>query len=239
MILGPWWTRCVGEDTEYVLDGGTTAGVVRVGDTIRRPLHARWQYVHLVLRHLEAAGFEGAPRILGIDPNGREILSYVPGEVVRDPAELSDARLRSAAQLIRRFHDATAGTALAEGSEVVCHGDLGPHNTVFDGDRAICLIDWDEYVVPGPRVYDLGHAVWCFAGIGEDGGPISLQARRASVICDAYGWDEPRLVIEEITDRFRRARADHQGPGREKAVVVFDGLIAWMEHHSPALKSRL
>lgn len=228
----------MGLEAEHSLTGGTTPGVVRVGDTVRRPLHDRSSYVHSVLRHLESVGFDGAPRVLGIDQNGREILSFVAGDVVREPAELSDARLRSAAKLIRRFHDATAGTALAEGAEVVCHGDLGPHNTVFAGDRAVGLIDWDLYVAPGPRLADLGHAVWCFADIGADGGPVALQARRARLICEAYGRADPNPVIDEITDRFRRARAEHRAAGRDKAVAVFSELITWMELHSADLKSR-
>jgi tRNA A-37 threonylcarbamoyl transferase component Bud32 len=97
--------------------------------------------VHAVLRHLEAVGFAGAPCVLGVDEQGREIVSYIEGRVIRDAAELSEPQLRSAAELIRRFHDATAGTELADGGEVVLHGDLGPHNTVFVGDRAVGLID--------------------------------------------------------------------------------------------------
>src|SRR5512132_3442344 len=101
--------------TEQALGGGRqTQGVIRVGQTVRRALHERSDYVHALLRHLEAVGFDGAPRLLGIDAQGREVLAYLPGEViVRSPAWLSDARLDSAAQLIRRFHDATAGSSLA------------------------------------------------------------------------------------------------------------------------------
>jgi len=229
----------MGHEAEHVLSGGTTPGVVRVGDTVRRPVHDRSSYVRSVLRHLESVGFDGAPRFLGTDQSGREIFSFVAGDVVREPAELSDARLRSVAKLIRRFHDATAGTALAEGAEVVCHGDLGPHNTVFDGDRAVGLIDWDQYVAPGLRIHDLGHAVWCFADIGADGGPVALQARRTRLICEAYGWDDPNAVIDEITDRFRRARAEHRAAGRDESVGIFSGLITWMKLHSAELKSQL
>ncbi|WP_208322959.1 hypothetical protein [Mumia sp. ZJ1417] len=34
-----------------------------------------------MLRFVEAAGFDGAPRCLGTDHAGRQVLSYVPGEV--------------------------------------------------------------------------------------------------------------------------------------------------------------
>jgi hypothetical protein len=85
--------------------------------------------VNVVLRHLEAAGFDGAPRLLGIDEHGREMLTHLDGETIdSSPATLSDAPLVSAAQPVRRFHDTTAGTALAAAEEIVAHGDLGPHN---------------------------------------------------------------------------------------------------------------
>jgi hypothetical protein len=59
------------------------------------------------------------------------------------------------------------------------------------------------------------------------------------VICDAYGWAEPALVIDEITDRFRRARSAHTAAGRDRAAVIFGELIDWMERHAPTLKARL
>jgi hypothetical protein len=90
-------------------------------------LHHNSPFVHALLRHFEAVGFEGAPRLLGIDQQGREMLSFIEGDVfvspesAQDPvAILSDAKLVSAARLIRRFHDATAGTPFADDAEVVC-----------------------------------------------------------------------------------------------------------------------
>jgi aminoglycoside phosphotransferase (APT) family kinase protein len=195
--------------------------------------------VHAVLRHLEAVGFTGAPRVLGFDEQGREVLTYIEGRVISNAGELSEDQLRSAAGLLRRFHDATADTELAGDGEVVLHGDVGPHNTVFNGDRAVGLIDWDEYVGAGQRTQVVGHAVWCFADIGKTGGALSVQAHRARVFCEAYGWTKPALVIDEITDRFHRARADHRAAGRDEAAVIFGELITWMERFGPALKSHM
>jgi len=62
--------------TERALDGGRqTVGVIRVGDTLRRPLHARSEFVHALLRHLACVGFDGAPRVLETDERGREVLT--------------------------------------------------------------------------------------------------------------------------------------------------------------------
>ena len=225
------------------LDGGRqTADLVRVGDTIRRPRNRNSEFVRAVLRHLEAAGFPGAPRVLGVDEAGREVLSFIEGDVhVAAPGasepRLSDAHIESAAALIRRFHDATAGTELAGAEEVVCHGDLGPHNTVFLGSEAVGLIDWDDDVAPGRRLVDLGHAVWCFVDVGEDGGPVADQGRRIRLMCDAYGWDDPGAVIDEIAALLQRARDRHANAGRLRAAAIFEELMRWMAGHSEALRT--
>ena len=55
--------------------GDVTEGVVRIGNTVRRPLGFNDHLVHVLLKHFESVGFTGAPRLLGIDAEGREVLS--------------------------------------------------------------------------------------------------------------------------------------------------------------------
>ena len=224
---------------EQKLAGGAqTAGVVRVGATVRRPLHARSGYVHDLLGHLEQVGFAGAPRFLGIDDQGREILTYFEGEVVvGSPVRMSDERVISASRLIRRFHDATMGTALAGRREIVAHNDLGPHNIVFNGDEAVGIIDWDEDVGPGRRLIDFAHAVWCCADVCEGEVEVAEQARKARLMCEAYGRFTLAAVIDEITARFHRAQADHTRHGRDQGAAIFAEMVRWMEVHGPALKA--
>jgi hypothetical protein len=67
-------------DSETPLSGGNmSSGVVRVGDTVRRPAGPWTPAVHALLTHLYEAGFRGAPRPLGIDERGREVLTFIPG----------------------------------------------------------------------------------------------------------------------------------------------------------------
>ena len=61
-----------------------TSGVVRRGDRLLRPMGPWSLAVHEFLRHLEAAGFDGSPRVLGIEGD-REVLTYIDGEVAVDP----------------------------------------------------------------------------------------------------------------------------------------------------------
>jgi Phosphotransferase enzyme family len=221
---------------ETPLSGGTTEGVVRVGDTVRRPRTPGSAYVESLLRHLDEVGAEVAPRFLGLDERGRQILEYVDGEVPTGPPyQLGDARLASAIRLVRRFHDTTAGTAWAAPHEVVCHGDLGPHNTVFRGDEAVRIVDWDDDVRGGDRVVDLAHAIWCYADLVEAAVPVEEQARRLELACVVYGGVTASQVVEELLARFRRARRDALAAGRDGGVRVFDRLVGWTEEHRQAL----
>jgi aminoglycoside phosphotransferase (APT) family kinase protein len=223
---------------ETPLAGGRqTEGVVHVGDTVRRPMGPRSPFIHDLLRHLEAVGFEGAPRLLGIDERGREILTFVEGEVPHDHATYSpsDARLTNVARLIRRFHDATAGSALAAGREIVAHNELGPHNTVFVGEEPVAFIDWDD-AGPGTRLFDLANAVWCFVDVGEDGVPVAEQARRVRLMCDSYGWDDTDAIVEEIRANLGRALSNHERAGRAKAADIFREMVRWMDDNGAELK---
>lgn len=114
-----------------LLGGRLTAGVVRVGDTVRRPGSEASATVRDLLQHLEAVGFDGAPRSLGVDEQGRDVLEFLPGHVPAKIRPLADEQVRAGARLLRRFHDATRGAQLVGDHEVVCHGDAGPNNAVF------------------------------------------------------------------------------------------------------------
>jgi hypothetical protein len=77
------------------------------------------------------------------------------------------------------------------------------------------------------------------AGVGEAGLPISYQAHAVSVMCEDYGWTDPGLLVDEISDRLRRARDEHARHGRPRAVVGFEEMIASMNIVEPELRRRL
>jgi hypothetical protein len=173
--------------TETPLEGGwVTEGVVRVRDTVRRPRGANAARVERLLEQLEAAGFDAAPRFLGIDDQGRTILSFIEGDVPSDCRSIvwTDAQLAASAALLRRYHDATAG--FAEGAEVVCHNDFGPWNLVWRGELPVAIIDFDN-AAPGSRLDDLGYALWKHLNLGLIDLPLPEQARRTQLMVSAYG----------------------------------------------------
>ncbi|MGH3212175.1 MAG: phosphotransferase [Trebonia sp.] len=229
---------------EIPLAGGNmSTGVVRVGDTVRRPAGPWTPAVHALLTHLRDAGFDGAPRPLGIDDRGREVLTFVPGTIAwPDHFHLLDAdsRLSRAARLIREFHDAVAGFTPppgarwqvlmpADGDEIIAHHDLAPWNLVID-DRRWAFIDWDT-AAPGTRLWDLAYAMHGFAPLSADPAIQRDDAgRRLRIIADAYGLTEQqRLGIIPLLAR--RTRAMHAFLAREAARGTQPWARLWQEGH--------
>jgi hypothetical protein len=109
---------------EQPLPGGFVTTVVRAGNTVRRAPPEDPEFVRALLGLFERRGWAGAPRFLGTDERGREVLSFIDGHVawepVQPPSITSDASLARLAGLVREFHDLTAGAPLAAGEEVVC-----------------------------------------------------------------------------------------------------------------------
>ncbi|MQS06025.1 phosphotransferase enzyme family protein [Streptomyces alkaliphilus] len=220
---------------EVPLTGGNvSAGVVRVGDTVRRPTGPWTPAVHVLLHHLHAVGFTAAPRPLGIDERGREVLTFAPGEPVwPDRFDLLDPteRLARVGRLIRVFHDAVRDFTPppdarwqrlipAEGEpEIIAHHDLAPWNLVVDGDASWTFIDWDA-AAPGTRLWDLAYAAHGFVPLSAD---AALRERgagpdhRLRTLIDAYDLDETerRALVPVLA---RRARSMHDFL-RERAVL--------------------
>jgi hypothetical protein len=200
---------------EIPLAGGdVTEGVVRIGDTVRRPVGPHSPLVHALLTHLESAGFEGAPRFLGIDRSGREVLSYIDGEVAgrpRPPWIADETRLASVGRLVRAFDDAAASftpppdalpavavagppgmpPAPAYPPELIGHLDSTPENVVFRDGRAYALIDFD-LAKPATRVDEMFNAMLWWAPLSDprDTDPLLRHVdvpRRSRILADAYG----------------------------------------------------
>jgi len=190
--------RLIGK--EVALRGGmTTPGVVRVGDTVRRPLKEGSGFVHDVLRHLERRGFDRAPRFVGIDEKGRATLTYISGTVPQQVGGFQRAQWLAAARLLRLFHDATVDGELKGGCEVVCHGDPGPGNYVLRDEMPFALIDFDG-AHPGKREEDVGYAAWMWLHIGDRKVAPEEQGSNLVDFVAAYDaaatWDPLRAVLE-------------------------------------------
>jgi hypothetical protein len=204
--------------------------VTQDGHYVRREPYDNGPFVRRVLRLLEARGFDGAPRVIGVDDAGRETVSFVQGVVLDSELLLSDDQVASHGRLLRRAHDALAGTDLACGEEVVCHGDAGPHNVVFRGDEAVALIDWEE-ATPGARLTDVADVAWCLLDERWEHGSSHALARRIAVFCRGYGWEDVSEVVDAVAVQVRAARERHARLGLTPSVEHFERLLGWLGKH--------
>jgi Ser/Thr protein kinase RdoA (MazF antagonist) len=185
-----------GPAEEELLTGGNVAGrVVRAGYTVRKPAGPATRAISALLDHLATAGFDGAPRNLGTDAEGRHVLEYIPGPMAHDLPPLGLDGLRRVGRLIRRLHDAAQSFEPPPGAqwdvaippdrrELICHHDLAPWNLVCGPDRWV-FIDWDG-AGPGSRLWDLGYAVTGFIPLAPGGDPAT-DGPRMRALADGYG----------------------------------------------------
>lgn len=219
------------DEVEVLAGGvGNAGAVTRVGDEVLRPTSAHTPSIHVLLRHVRAVGFDGAPEVLGLTDDGRERLRFIPGDVAVPPfpAWIDDESvLVSAARLLRRFHDAQAGFVAPTGAtwsgemadpepgaeSVICHNDLCPENLVVRDGQVVAILDW-EFAAPGRRTDDLANLVR-YLGPMETATRIASQgrdpsrldpARRLRLTVDAYGLegDDRAEVVEALGGQIAR-----------------------------------
>ncbi|MGN6486842.1 MAG: phosphotransferase [Devosia sp.] len=209
-------------DIELPLQGGrVTAGVVRVGETVRRPVTGDRADSQELLRYLEGVGCDAAPQFLGVDAQGRDVLSFLPGDVPLDIGHYDDLTLGAAASLLRRFHDATVEFApvRAVGAEVMCHNDWGPPNAVFRDGRPVGMIDFDT-VKPGLRLWDIGYSAFSWLDLGDRGYTGDEQIRRLRVFADGYGHAEYSAATIAVFAVARQTALSVAGEARGKREVA-------------------
>ncbi len=214
--------------------GRTTPDVQRMGHIVKRTANENSVFVHELLRFLERIGFEGAPASLGFDQSGHHLLTFIPGNVPHRRHAFSDEAVIKAAELLRRFHDATARCQLKASDEVVIHGDAGPHNMVFAEGVPVALIDWDE-AKPGRRLQDISDAVWGFTNLACDGQHPRNHVRHIRLFCSAYGGADAIAAVSLIEQDVRTALAKHTAAGRLTPASVFVPLVRWFDTYRAEL----
>lgn len=201
---------------EVILPGGfTNAGLVsRVGDTVRRPQRKTSAATQALLLHLERVGFDGAPRFLGVDDKGREVLSYIPGEAAIHPQPdwvWSDEALDSVARLLRGYHAAVRNFDAAPHDwpppvpsrfrdGLISHNDPNLDNVIFRDRRAVALIDFD---LAGP-----GSSAWDLACCGRLWAPLRADQ------------DLPGAVHRGALTRLRRFADGYGATDAERTTMV-------------------
>ncbi len=247
---------------EVELTGGNiNSSVVRVGNTVRRAATPASPAVHRLLDHLAQKGFAGSPRFLGIDEQGREILSYVEGETgIPDSNWQLDAALVAAAQLLRHYHDATVDLAESDAlpwayrypdatrHEVICHNDFAPYNFVYRNGIPCAVIDFD-LAGPGPRLRDVAYAAYWMVPLSFNSADqrafaeadMSGGSRRLQLFCATYGIDiAPALfdMIAEVLNHMGSKEAVRRMVGEAKAEQLQrEGHLAHWQREAAAFQT--
>ncbi len=189
--------------------------IVRIGDRVHRPAGFWSEANQQLLTHLAKLGFNAAPRPYGFDEVGREVVGFVEGDsgAVGWYRIHSEQGLRKYAALLRDYHRAvknfkpTGGVEFSNGStrvmggQVVCHGDFGPWNLVWDEEGPIGILDWD-LAHPADPLFDVLYAVEYSAPYRDDQAALDFhhfdeapdRRRRIEVFFDEYGIAVPENI---------------------------------------------
>lgn len=216
-------------DGEALAGGMANAGAVfRRGALVERPAPPHAPALHAHLLALKEHGFDAAPSPVGLTADGRERLTFIPGDVALPPFPhwvMTTAALESVGSLLRRLHGASVAVAVGTGTEwpqdladpeggtMVCHNDVCPDNVVFRDGRAAALIDFD-LAAPGRPLWDVAMAARYWVPMLD---PVSAAAlypagldvsARLRILADSYGLSpgeraELPGVIEQTTESCR------------------------------------
>ncbi|MFD9631834.1 phosphotransferase [Streptomyces violascens] len=239
-----------------LVGGMANAGAVfRHGALVERPAPRTARALHAHLLALKAQGFDAAPRPVRLTADGREQLTFIPGDVALPPFPrwaMTGTALRSVGSLLRRLHDASAAIAvdacaewprsLADpaGGTMLCHNDVCPENVVFRDGRAAALIDFD-LAAPGRAVWDVAMTARYWIPMLDPTSAVVLHPAgldapaRLRILADGYGLSPQERaelpgVIEQATAVCRAFVADRVADGDPvytRALSEHDGWQRW------------
>ncbi|MFI6650374.1 phosphotransferase [Streptomyces sp. NPDC050529] len=226
-------------EAEALVGGMANAGAVfRRGALVERPAPRTARALHAHLLALREQGFDGAPTPLGLTADGREQLTFIPGDVALPPFPrwvMTQTALRSVGSLLRRLHEVSESVAVdtcvewpraladPEGGTMLCHNDVCPENVVFRDGLAVGVIDFD-LAAPGRPLWDVAMTAryWVpmldpvsAAGVHPEGLDVPTRLR---ILAESYGLSAQERaelpgVIEQATASCRAFVADRVAEG--------------------------
>ncbi len=252
---------------EIAFGSGSDSFAARRGDVVTRRVKPETPAVQAYLRHLEAAGFDAAPRVLGVEDD-REVLSFVEG-TVEHPGPMRRETAVRVALALRELHsipfELPAGmqwrkdyyAAKIGNPTVIGHGDATPWNVVVRPDDSVVLIDWDTAGPIDPLV-DFAQAAWVCSNLyseditaAEGHAPLDERLGTLRAMVDAYGVTAQQregfvLLMIEFAVHSIAADADEYDVRRDTTDPVAAWGMAWrarasswMLHHRAELEGAI
>jgi hypothetical protein len=223
----PWQDFPVVEEQ---LDGGNTGGAVRIGDTVRRTAGPWTPAVHGLLSHLAGKEFTAAPRALGHDEAGREVLTFLDGATVGSgkpwPAwTWADDTLDQVARWMRDYHQAVAdyvppadavwrGHGTWAPGLIIGHNDAAPYNAAWHEGRLAGFFDWD-FAGPVTAAWDLAFTAFSWVPLqarhvaAADGfADFASRPARLDRFLNTYGWQGTTPEFLDVVRARIQAHAD-------------------------------
>ncbi len=206
---------------EVPLSGGNVAtNVVRVGNTVRKPVTQHVTATRALLDQLQTANIKCVPRFLGLDDQNRQSLSFVPG-AINFPTDMwtQQRTLLSAVKLLRQIHDASTSLLghdlpwayqhpVTSQQEAIGHSDFAPYNMTFADDGTVIGVFDFDLAGPAPRGRDLAYLAWWIVPLGQQDRAMQTAtlrdladgSRRLQLLCETYGLIANESFISMIHD---------------------------------------
>jgi hypothetical protein len=211
------------EPYDRITDLGHTNPAERHGPTVAHPAQPWTANVHAFLRHLEAEGFEAAPRVIGsgFDGAGNEVLTWLDGTILAEEVWPEPERsLHELGALLGRLHEISRSFTPPDGpwmpwslrssaaDAVISHGNIAPWHVVFDGGRPAGLVGW-EYTGPVDSVDEVAVTAWCCAQLFDDDVAAAIGLPPAATRAGWFrsfldGYRLPRAARADLVDRVLR-----------------------------------
>ncbi|MFC0678620.1 phosphotransferase [Lysobacter korlensis] len=192
--------------------------------------------VHDLLAHLERVGFDRAPRALGYDERGREVLSFLPGDTATDQPwpewTRSEAAMLDAVDWLREYHSVVAGYVPPASARwrfgevwrpglIVAHNDAGPHNAAWGDGRIRGFFDWD-FAGPAEPVWDLAYLAFAWVPL-YDSELDAERPRRLRMLLDRYGYHGDVVEFRDLVARrvrYTAAAVERLGRAGDPGMAV-------------------
>jgi hypothetical protein len=200
--------------------------LIRTGDVVRHPQHPWIESTRMLLRHLEAVRFPYSPRLVGHE-DGTDLLSFIHGASGSDgwAPVVDEEGLAACARLLYAYHEAVAewrpavdptwfdrSVGTGGTGQLVCHGDFGPWNIVWNGTTPVGLLAF-EYARPADPLDDVAYALEYVVPFRDDATCLRWhrftkppdRRRRLRVFAEAYGLPS----VEGLVDRVIMSQREH------------------------------
>lgn len=134
--------------------------------------------------------------------------------------------------------------------EIVVHGDIGPHNTVYSNGIPVAFIDWDQ-AHPSEAILELAASAWQFVPLGPEERfvkygwePLPDLQERLGLFCARYGARDTDLILwalqqtrQRVLERLRHFRVSASEAATYIRLVADE--LDWLEANEHLLRRGL